>query len=131
MPDLELWYAAPAAEWTEALPIGNGRLGAMVFGGVHRERLQLNEETLWTGGPYSPVNPDAQANLRAVRSLIFEGRYAEAEELADRFLMARPLKQMSFQPAGDLWIEQVSSASARGYRRSLDLGAAITETRFA
>src|SRR5688572_12650807 len=106
MSDLELWYTAPASAWTEALPIGNGRLGAMVFGGVGRERLQFNEDTLWTGSPYSQVNPDAQAHLRAVRSLIFEHRYAEAEELADRHLMGRPLKQMSFQPLGDLWIEQ-------------------------
>ena len=106
MADLELWYDAPAREWTEALPIGNGRLGAMIFGGAERERLQLNEDTLWTGGPYSQVNPEARPHLDEVRSLIFAGRYAEAEALAERHLMARPLKQMSYQPAGDLWIDQ-------------------------
>src|SRR5262245_14519646 len=105
MSKLELWYETPAREWTEALPVGNGRLGAMVFGGVPRERLQLNEETLWTGGPYSQVNRDARAHLEDVRALIFAGRYAEAEVLAERTLMGRPLKQMSYQPAGDLWIE--------------------------
>jgi alpha-L-fucosidase 2 len=130
MSDLELWYTAPAAEWTEALPVGNGRLGAMVFGGIKRERLQLNEETLWTGGPYSPVNTDAQAKLRTVRSLIFEERYTEAEELAERFLMARPLKQMSFQPLGDFWIEQLFSGEVGEYRRSLNLSTAIAETQF-
>jgi alpha-L-fucosidase 2 len=130
MSDLELWYTAPAVEWTEALPVGNGRLGAMVFGGVGRERLQLNEDTLWTGGPYSPVNTDAQTNLRSVRSLILEEKYQEAEELADRFLMGRPLKQMSFQPIGDLWIDQVYSGEVRGYRRSLNLRTALAETRF-
>ena len=63
MSDLKLWYDEPAREWVEALPIGNGRLGAMVFGGVAREHLQLNESTLWSGGPYSPVNPEALPNL--------------------------------------------------------------------
>ena len=58
-PDHRLWYRQPAAEWTEALPVGNGRLGAMVFGGTAQERLQLNEDTLWAGGPYNPVNPAA------------------------------------------------------------------------
>lgn len=130
MSDLELRYDAPAEAWTEALPVGNGRLGAMVFGGAARERLQLNEDTLWTGGPYSPVNPEAQAYLDAVRQLIFAGRYAEAEELADRHLMARPLKQMSFQPAGDLWIDQPIAAVTLNYRRSLDLNTAVARTQF-
>ena len=130
MSDLELWYTAPAGAWTEALPIGNGRLGAMVFGGVRREHLQLNEDTLWTGSPYSQANPDAQVHLRAVRSLIFDGRYAEAEELADRYLMGRPLKQMSYQPVGDLWIEQEIGDEVVGYRRSLDISTAVATTRF-
>ena len=127
---LELWYETPAREWTEALPVGNGRLGAMVFGGVPRERLQLNEETLWTGGPYSQVNPDARAHLEDVRALIFAGQYAEAEALAERTLMGRPLKQMSYQPAGDLWIEQDLPGDAVGYRRALDLDAAVAVTTF-
>src|SRR6476646_10600762 len=66
-----LWYRQPAKVWTEALPIGNGRLGAMIFGGVSEERLQLNEDTLWAGGPYDPVNPDAKAALPEVRQQIF------------------------------------------------------------
>jgi len=69
MSDLELWYRQPARQWTEALPIGNGRLGAMVFGGVGQEHLQLNEDTLWAGGPYSQVSPDALAHLDEVRRL--------------------------------------------------------------
>jgi alpha-L-fucosidase 2 len=68
-----LWYRQPASQWVEALPIGNGRIGAMVFGGVAQERLQLNEDTLWGGGPYDPVNPEARANLPEVRRLIFAG----------------------------------------------------------
>jgi alpha-L-fucosidase 2 len=130
MAELELWYDAPAREWTEALPIGNGRLGAMIFGGVERERLQLNEDTLWAGGPYSPVNAEAKPHLEAVRNLIFSGRYAEAEALAERHLMARPLKQMSYQPTGDLWIEQDLGKKVTAYRRSLDLETAIVTTSF-
>src|SRR5688500_9213399 len=70
-----LWYRQPAKEWVEALPVGNGRIGAMVFGGIARERLQLNEDTLWAGGPYDPVNPEAREALPEVRRLIGEGRY--------------------------------------------------------
>ena len=127
---LELWYEAPAQAWTEALPVGNGRLGAMVFGGAPRERLQLNEDTLWSGGPYSPVNPEARAHLAAVRELILAGDHAGAEALANRHLMARPLKQMSFQPAGDLWIEHELAGAITGYRRALDLDSAMATTTF-
>jgi hypothetical protein len=85
---LVLWYRQPAAKWVEALPLGNGRLGAMVFGGVPQERLQLNEDTLYAGGPYDPDNPGALAALPEVRRLIFVGQYAEAQSLA-KCLMKR------------------------------------------
>src|SRR6478735_9236294 len=100
-----LWYRQPATVWTEALPVGNGRLGAMVFGGTARERLQLNESSLWGGGPYDPVNPAARAALPEVRRLIAAGRYAEAQALANAEVMAQPLSQMSYQPIGDLILE--------------------------
>src|SRR5688500_6548812 len=77
-----LIYRQPAKEWVEALPIGNGRLGGMVFGGVPAERIQLNEDTFWSGGPYDPINPEALAYLPKVRELIREGRYEEAQDLA-------------------------------------------------
>jgi alpha-L-fucosidase 2 len=99
---LTLWYRQPAREWTEALAIGNGRLGAMVFGGVVEERVQLNESTLWAGGPYDPSHPDALKALPEVRRLIFEGKYREANDLVGAKMMARPLKQMPYQPLGDL-----------------------------
>jgi alpha-L-fucosidase 2 len=130
MSDLELWYTAPAAEWTEALPVGNGRLGAMVFGGVGRERLQLNEDTLWSGGPYSQVNPEAGPNLKAVQALLLEARFQEAEALADRHLMGRPFKQMSFHPIGDVWIDHKLPGPVGSYRRSLDLASAVARTEF-
>lgn len=125
-----LWYRAPATAWTEALPVGNGRLGAMVFGGTTRERLQINEDTLWAGGPYSQVNPDALLNLERVRELIFAGRFAEAEALAEAKLMGMPIKQMPYQPAADLWLDFDLPSAVADYRRELDLDAAIATTRF-
>src|SRR4051812_18893977 len=94
---LTLWYRQPAEQWTEALPIGNGRLGAMIFGGVSRERLQLNEDTLYAGGPYDPSNPQALEALPRVRELIAAGRYADAQTLANEKLMGRPLRMPSYQ----------------------------------
>ena len=123
----DLWYRRPAVAWTEALPVGNGRLGAMVFGGVERERLQLNESTFWAGGPYQPTNPDALPHLEEVRSLIFAGRHEEAEALANRSLMAKPIKQMSYQPIGDVFIA-FEHDGAEDYRRGLSLGDAAATT---
>src|SRR4051812_19713431 len=100
--DLTLHYTRPAAEWVEALPVGNGRLGAMVFGGIHQERLQLNEDTLWAGGPYDATNPDALAALPEVRRLIEAGDLDGAQKLAGQKLMARPLRQLPYQTVGDL-----------------------------
>src|SRR5688500_2361258 len=99
---LKLWYRTPAQEWVQALPVGNGRLGAMIFGGVALERLQLNEDTFFSGGPYNPLNPDAKRALPEVRRLIFAGKYAEAQAYANAHVMSRPLKQMSYQPIGDV-----------------------------
>lgn len=131
--DSLLWYDRPASRWTEALPVGNGRIGAMVFGGISEERLQLNEDSLWTGGPYDPVNPEARAALPEVRRLIFARRYAEAQALADAKLMATPLSQMSYQSFGDLLIDMpgIPDFWARGFRRELDLDSAIATTVFA
>jgi len=120
-----LWYTSPASEWTDALPLGNGRLGAMVYGGITREELQLNEDTLWSGGPYTPSDPDALKHLNAVRELVFAGRYAEAEKLADAHLMGRPYLQMSYQPAGRLLLDFAQPTRALNYDRRLDLGAGI------
>ncbi|NBW08068.1 MAG: glycoside hydrolase family 95 protein [Caulobacteraceae bacterium] len=125
-----LWYRSPALEWTEALPVGNGKTGAMVFGGVARERLQLNDSSLWAGGPYSPANPEALAALPEVRRLVFEGRYPEAQTLAQAKMMADPIRQMSYQTVGDLFLTFGVSSAAGGYRRELDLDQGIAATRF-
>src|SRR4051812_34759070 len=92
-----LWYRQPAEVWTEALPIGNGRIGAMIYGGVARERLQLNDDTLYAGGPYDPNNPEALTALPQVRQLIEAGRFAEAQALANEKMMGRPLRMPSYQ----------------------------------
>jgi alpha-L-fucosidase 2 len=125
-----LWYRQPATKWTEALPVGNGRLGAMVFGAVGQDRLQLNESTLWAGQPYNPLDPAARAMLPEVRDLIFKGRIAEAEALANATLMAKPLTQMPYQTLGDLILDFPNLGEASAYRRDLDLDKAITTTRF-
>lgn len=126
-----LWYRKPATAWTEALPVGNGRVGAMVFGGAARETLQLNEDTLWTGGPYAPTNPQAHAALPEVRRLIFEGKFAEAEALANARLMGTPKTQMAYQSVGDLLLTlDGAAAQPSDYARELDLDAALATTRF-
>ncbi|MBA4090221.1 MAG: hypothetical protein C0494_06455 [Sphingobium sp.] len=125
-----LWYRQPATAWTQALPIGNGRLGAMLFGGVNQDRLQLNESTLWAGQPYDPVNPQAKDILPKVRALIFAGKIAEAEALANQTLMAKPLTQMPYQTLGDLILDFPGIGDASAYRRDLDLDKAIATTRF-
>jgi alpha-L-fucosidase 2 len=124
-----LSYDAPAAKWTEALPIGNGRIGAMVFGGVDAERLQINESTLWGGTPRDYANPDAATHLDEIRRLIFDGRLAEAEALADR-VMGRPKLLMPFQPFCDLRLQFPGHARATGYTRDLRLDEAVATTAY-
>ncbi|HEU5124868.1 MAG TPA: glycoside hydrolase family 95 protein [Verrucomicrobiae bacterium] len=127
---LSLWYRQPAAAWTEALAIGNGRLGAMVFGGVDHERLQLNEDTLWAGGPYNPVNTNALAALPEVRQLIFDGKYDQAAKLTSEKVMATPLRQMPYETVGDLWLDFPGAGEAENYRRDLNLDTAVTSVRY-
>ncbi|UUE98041.1 glycoside hydrolase family 95 protein [Xanthomonas hortorum pv. pelargonii] len=127
---LQLWYREPANEWVQALPVGNGRLGAMVWGGIAHERLQLNEDTLYAGGPYDATSPEALAALPQVRALIFAGRYAEAEALADAKLLSRPLKQMPYQPLGDLLLDFDRADGISEYRRQLDLDTGVATTTF-
>ncbi|HEU5232735.1 MAG TPA: glycoside hydrolase family 95 protein [Terriglobales bacterium] len=128
---LALWYRQPANEWTEALPLGNGRLGAMVFGGINREILQLNEDTLWAGGPYDPSNPDALAALPEARKLVFEAKYKEAEDYINAHMMAHPLREMPYQPLANLVIDFPQSTSVSGYRRELNLDSAVASIGYA
>lgn len=125
-----LWYDKPAARWVEALAVGNGRISAMVFGGVGEERLQLNEGTLWAGGPYDPVNPEAREALPEVRQLVNEGKYREAAKLISAKVMARPLGQMPYQTVGDLLLNFGGSTNVESYRRELDLDTATATVSY-
>ena len=126
--EMRLWYKQPAAEWVEALPIGNGRLGAMVFGQVWEEELQLNEDSLWYGGPVDRNNPDARKYLGEIRRLIFAGEIQKAERLATLTLSGTPESQRHYLPLGNLNLrfmeEGLFSAkqpSVEHYQRELDL----------
>ncbi|MBU3079473.1 glycoside hydrolase family 95 protein [Sphingomonas quercus] len=127
-----LWYRQPARMWLEALPIGNGRIGAMVHGGIRSETLQLNADSWWAGRPYDPVRPGAREALPEVRRLVFAGRYAEAEALANRTLMAQPITQMPYQTIGNFVVTalNINDNDAETYRRELDLDAAVASTAF-
>src|SRR6185369_9260584 len=128
--DLLLWFDKPAVEWTDALPIGNGRLGAMVFGGTASEQFQLNEDTLYAGSPYDPNNPEALKALPEARRLIFAGRYKEAHDLVGAKMMAQPIKQMPYEPVGDLRLSFPGHDNVTNYRRQLDLNTAIATVSY-
>jgi alpha-L-fucosidase 2 len=127
---LLLWYDKPASEWTEALPVGNGRLGAMIFGSVASEQFQLNEDTLYAGSPYDPNNPEALKALPEARRLIFAGKYKEAHDLVGAKMMAQPIKQMPYEPIGDLRLDFEGHESVFEYRRQLDLNIAIATVSY-
>jgi alpha-L-fucosidase 2 len=116
-----LWYDRPAANWNEALPLGNGRLGAMVFGGVNRERLQLNEESLWAGCRVEAWPKDYFEHVQEVRRRLFAGQNAEADAYGLKHLTATPTAFRSYEPLADLWLDFGGDGHATGYRRELDL----------
>lgn len=127
--DLKLWYQQPAKVWTEALPLGNSRLGAMVYGGVVNEQIQLNEETVWGGGPHRNDSPKAFGVLPKVRELIFAGREKEAEKImADNFFTGQ--HGMPFQTIGSLMLEFDGHTDYSDYRRDLDLERAVASVRY-
>jgi alpha-L-fucosidase 2 len=125
-PSALLWYEAPAKEWEEALPVGNGRLGAMVFGKYDEERIQLNEETYWSGGPYSTVVEGGAEVLPEIQKLIFEGQPIKAHKLFGRRLMGYPVEQQKYQSLADLLLFFEKEATPTGYKRWLDLNTGIT-----
>ena len=124
-----LWYQTPAKVWEEALPVGNGRLGAMVFGGIADERIQLNESTLWDGYSLDPSNPDALKALPEVQKLLFDGKNNEAVKLAGKTMMGRPQGVKPYQSLGELWFD-TPEMEATNYVRSLDLATAVASTSY-
>ena len=128
---LTLWYRKPATKWeTEALPVGNGRLAAMVFGGVNNERIQFNEETVWDGVPTDYSNPEAYKALPEVRRLLFEGKNSEANRLAGQKMMGNPMRVKSYQTLCDLFLDFADTDRVAGYRRDLDLTTAISRVQY-
>jgi alpha-L-fucosidase 2 len=128
--DLKLWYPKPAEKWEEALPVGSGRLGAMVFGGVATERIQFNEDTLWTGRPRSYVRAGAREHLPQVRELVFAGKQEEASNLFRKSMISDPVRQKAYQPFGDLRLRFPGHDQPADYRRELDLTTATAKTSY-
>lgn len=125
-----LWYDRPASTWTEAIPIGNSRLGAMIFGSPSADRLQLNEETIWAGRPNNNANPEAREYLPKVRQLVWEGKYKEAQDLATAHVQAKTNNGMPYQPFGDLYINFPNTGKYTDYYRELSLDSARAITRY-
>ncbi|HEX5023635.1 MAG TPA: glycoside hydrolase family 95 protein, partial [Agriterribacter sp.] len=152
--NLKLWYKAPAdasvkdvdngwkndEEWLKALPVGNGFLGAMVFGDVNKERLQLNDKTLWSGSVADNDNPDAFASLQEIRNLLFAGKYKEATELTNKTQVCKGAGSGNgngstvpfgcFQTLGDLWIDFKAKGSYKNYYRDLDIINGISSVQY-
>ncbi|MCX6334170.1 MAG: glycoside hydrolase family 95 protein [Bacteroidia bacterium] len=128
--DLKLWYNKPAAVWEEALPIGNGRLGAMIFGAPAVDHVQFNEETLWAGEPHDYSYPGAFKYLGEIRDLIWQGRQKDAEDLALKKFMSLPIRQQKYQPFGDLWLSFPGHLKVEKYKRELDLSNAVCRTTY-
>ena len=100
--EMVLWYRQPAEKWLEAMPMGNGLMGAMVFGGVQRERIALNESSFWSGRPHNYDNPEALQYFPRIRELVVAGKFQEAEKMADEHFYGLPAAQQAFEPLGDL-----------------------------
>jgi alpha-L-fucosidase 2 len=128
--DPVLWYKHPAHRWGDALPVGNGRLGGMVFGGIAKEHIQLNEDTIWNGKKRDRVNPEALKALPEVRRLLFEGKAKDAETLEDQKMLGIPNRQPPYQPMGDLYIDFAGMDNASDYRRELDLATGVVSVSY-
>ncbi|WP_311932232.1 glycosyl hydrolase family 95 catalytic domain-containing protein [Microbispora sp. H11081] len=129
--DLALWYDESAgSEWLRALPIGNGRLGAMVFGNVDTERLQLNEDTIWAGGPYDQSNTRGAEALGQIRQLVFQNQWSQAQSLVDQNMLGNPSAQLAYQTVGNLRLTFGSSSGVSEYNRFLDLTTATTTVSY-
>ncbi|WP_052737982.1 glycoside hydrolase N-terminal domain-containing protein [Bacillus sp. SA1-12] len=126
-----IWYKQPAKKWEEALPIGNGRLGGMVFGGVHQDKIQLNEDSVWYGGPKKANNVNSRKYLPQIRQLLFEGKQREAEHLARMTMLSQPRYLNPYQPLGEMYLWFLEEKGCvQGYQMSLDLETAIASVSY-
>ena len=129
-PSTLLWHKKPAEEWENAFPVGNGRLGAMVYGGIKEEKIQLNEDTYWSGGPYSTVVKGGYKELPKIQKLIFEGKPLEAHKIFGRYLMGYPVEQQKYQSLANLHLFFNEDLEAKNYKRWLDLSEGITGVEY-
>jgi alpha-L-fucosidase 2 len=129
VPDATLWYQQPARQWLEAMPIGNGLMGAMVFGGIPEERIALNESSFWSGRPHDYDDPNANIYFPQIRDLVFAGRFQEAEKMADGHFWGIPKAQEAYQPIGDLLLS-FGSTNGTDYRRELDLETGVAKVSY-
>ncbi len=125
-PSLTLWYNKPANGWIEALPVGNGRIGGMVYGGPGNDTIQFNEETLWTGQPHDYAHKGAYKYLGKLRQLLWAGKQKEAHELGNEHFMSQPFGQQAYQPFGDILLTFPGHEKAVNYQRRLDIQKAIS-----
>ena len=128
--DLQLWYNNPAQNWTDALPVGNGRLGGMVFGNYVKENIQLNEESIWAGSKINNNNPQAKTHLPKIQQAIFKGDHKAALDLSKKYLVGTPAEIRSYQPLGNLNIQYYWKGKPANYKRSLDLHTGIAKTEY-
>jgi alpha-L-fucosidase 2 len=129
-PSLVLHYDMPATTWTEALPIGNGRLAGMIYGGTDSETIQFNEETLWAGQPHDYAKPGAHQYLETLRNLLWEGKQAEAHRLANEQFMSQPFGQFCYQPFGNILLKFPGHENVANYQRLLNLENAISTVAY-
>ena len=128
--DMVLWYKQPGIKWLEGMPIGNGYMGAMVFGRVKNERIALNESTFWSGRPHDYTNPDGYKYFPKMRDLVFAGKYKEAEKMANEHFFGIPPNQQAFQPLGDLLLNFKNSEHVKDYYRELDMETGIVKITY-
>ena len=129
-PSLVLWYDKPANGWTQALPVGNGRLGAMIYGGKTTDTIQFNEETLWSGQPHDYAHPGAYQYLGKIRNLLWAGKQDEATKLANEEFMSQPFGQQCYQPFGSVFLNFPGHENTTYYKRSLDLEEAVSTVNY-
>ena len=127
--DMVLWYRQPATKWLQAMPLGNGMIGAMVFGGVPQERIALNESSFWSGRPHDYDNPEAFQYFPQIRDLVFAGKFQEAEKMANDHFWGIPKAQEAYQPIGDLLLS-FGSTNFTDYRRELDMETGVAKVSY-
>lgn len=128
--DMVLWYSQPGVKWFEGLPIGNGYMGAMVFGGIQKERIALNESSFWSGRPHDYTNPDGFKYFPQIRDLVFAEKYQEAEKMTDQHFFGIPVNQEAYQPIGDLLLSFPGMDNVKDYYRELDMETGIAKITY-